>query len=403
MTKKTPDRIGAFPTIEQELFLQAALLPGEAGLAAWRRWKQLVPWEKEMDAGSFALLPLLYHHLKELGVDDPAMGRFKGVYRKVWYQNRTLLHETVEVLRLFEGNRITTMVLKGAALSQLYYKDFGLRKMHDVDVMIPIANRRDAIDVLTRAGWMPRSRPLSMLSDSNLDLQHAWVFENKQGRQLDLHWRMLPGSLAGDAEAGCWEVSVPLCLEGISTRTLCPTDHLLHACAHGVRWSPTPPLRWVADSMYILRVAQGGIDWDRMIGLAEKFHLIVTLREAFAYLQESFDAEILESVLRELNGHSVSPQEYRYFNISVAPQSALMGELPVYWSLYFLVRERAGQSNGIRAVLGFLPYLRRWKMMTQLEFLGWILTRVFIRVGGMVAGFLRLGNSSPENNLFEIQ
>jgi hypothetical protein len=388
MTEKTPRRNGAFPTFEQELFLQAALLPGDSGLAAWRKWKQQVPWEKDIDAGSFALLPLLYHHLKELGVDDPAMGRFKGVYRKVWYQNRTLLHDTAEILRLFEADRIETMVLKGAALSRLYYKDFGLRKMHDVDVMIPIAQRRRAIDVLTRAGWKPRFRPLTMLTNSNLDLQHAWVFEEKQGRQLDLHWRILPGSLPVDAEIGCWEVSVPLHLEGVSTRTLCPTDHLLHACAHGVRWSPTPPIRWVADSMYILSMAEGGIDWDRIIGLAEKCHLVLTLREAFAYLRESFDAEIPERVLRELDDRCVSPREYRYFEISVAPQSTLLGELPVYWNLYLLNRERAGQSNGIRAGLGFLSYLRRWKMMTRREFLGWLLGRVFIRITGRANGVI---------------
>jgi len=388
MTGKTPRRNGAFPTGGQELFLQAALLPGESGRTAWREWKRHVSWEEDIDAGSFALLPLLYHHLKELGVDDPAMGRFKGVYRKVWYQNRTLLHETAEILRLFEADRIETMILKGAALSRLYYKDFGLRKMHDVDVMIPIVQRRRAIDVLTRAGWKPRFRPLSQLTDSNLDLHHAWVFEGKRGRQLDLHWRLLPGSLPVDAETGCWEVSVPLCLEGVSTRTLCPTDHLLHACAHGVRWSPTPPIRWVADSIYILSVAQEGIDWDRMIGLAEKCHLILPLREAFAYLRESFDAEIPERVLRELEDHGVSPREHRYFEISVAPQSALLGELPVYWYWYFLHRERTGRSNGIRAGLGFLPYLRRWKMMTRREFLGWLLGRVFIRIAGRANGVL---------------
>ena len=165
MTGIIPRRHGAFPTLEQELFLQAALLPGELGLAAWRKWKQNSSWEEDMDAGSFALLPLLYAHLKELGVDDPAMGRFKGIYRKVWYQNRILLHETANVLRLFEADRIETMVLKGAALSQLYYKDYGLRKMHDLDVVIPVAGRRRAIDTLTRAGWKPRFRPLSLLTD----------------------------------------------------------------------------------------------------------------------------------------------------------------------------------------------------------------------------------------------
>jgi Uncharacterised nucleotidyltransferase len=243
MTIKIPRRNGAFPSFEQELLLQAALLPGDLGLAAWRKWKQRVSWEEDLDAGSFALLPLLYNHLKELGVDDPAMGRLKGIYRKVWYQNMTLLHETAEVLRLFETNRIETMVLKGAALSQLYYRDFGLRKMNDLDVVIPIASRRHAIGVLNQAGWKPMLRPLSTLTDSNLDMHHAWAFENDQGRQVDLHWRVFPGGLRMETEAGFWAASIPLRLEGVSTRTLCPTDHLLHTCVHGFRWNPMPPIR----------------------------------------------------------------------------------------------------------------------------------------------------------------
>ncbi len=400
MTGKIPRRNGAFPTLEQELFLQAALLPGESGRTAWRNWKQNVSWEKDLDAGSFALLPLLYAHLKELGVDDPDMGRFKGIYRKVWYQNRTLLHETANILRLFEADRIKTMVLKGAALSQLYYKDFGLRKMHDLDVVIPVADRRRAIDVLTRAGWKPRIRPLSSLTDSNLDWHHAWSFEDGRGFQLDLHWNVLTGRLRTGTEEGLWTAAVPLHLEGVTTRTLCPTDQLLHTCIHGVRWSPMPPIRWVADSIFILKGAQPGIDWERLIGLAEKCRMVLTVREAFAYLWESFKAEIPDWVLQRLNGFAVTPREYRYYACAVAPQSALLGELPVYWNWYLLTREWAGQSDGIRAGIGFPPYLRRLKMMSWPEFLGWIVSRIFVRVGG--TAFMARGPdiTSDENDPF---
>jgi hypothetical protein len=398
MTGIIPRRHGAFPTLAQELLLQAALLPGELGLAAWRKWKQNVSWEKDIDAGSFALLPLLYAHLKELGVEDPAMGRFKGVYRKVWYQNQTLLHETAEVLRLFEAGRIETMVLKGAALSTLYYKDFGLRKMHDVDVVIPVADRRRAIDTLTRGGWKPRFRRLSLLTDSNLDRHHAWAFEDGRGFQLDLHWHVLTGRVRPGFEEGFWAAAVPFQLEGVPTRTLCPADQLLHACVHGIRWSPTPPIRWVADSIYILKGAQADIDWDRLIGLAEKCRMILAVREGFAYLRESFEAEIPDWVLRRLNGFTVTPREQRYYDYAVAPQSALLGELPVYWNWYLLTREWAGKPDGIRAGLGFPPYLRRVKMMSWPEFLGWTVSRIFLRVGGTALGAGRSDKASDEND-----
>jgi hypothetical protein len=140
----------------------------------------------------------------------------------------------------------------------------------------------------------------------------------------------------------------------------------------------------VADSIYILKGAQGGIDWDRLVGWAEKCHLTLPAREAIAYLRESFEAEVPDWVMRELNSFFVSPLEYRYYASAVAPQSALFGELLVDGNLYFLNRERTGQSVGIRAGLGFLPYLRRLKMMTRREFLGWLLSRVFFRVGSVM-------------------
>ena len=399
MTHDIPNRYGAFPNRDQELFLRAALLPGDAGSAAWREWKQRVAWERDMDAASFALLPLLYHHLKELGVEDPAMGRFKGVYRKVWYQNRTLLHETAEILRLFEAGGIDTMVLKGAALTRLYYQDFGLRKMHDLDVVVPPAKRREAIDALSGAGWTPKFRPLSMLTDANLDLQHGWAFTDGRERQLDLHWRVLPGGIFPDAEEGFWAASVPLDLEGVATKTLCPTDLLLHTFAHGIRWSPIPPIRWVADSIHILRGAQGGIDWERLTGWTENCRLVLPVREGLACLRESFGADIPDGVLRELNAVRIPPLEQRHYACIVAPQSVSLGELPVYWYEYLLNREAAGRPTGLRAALGFLPYLRRFKMMTWREFLGWIVTRLAVRISRSIRGRADGEAAFPEESL----
>jgi hypothetical protein len=333
-------------------------------------------------------------------VEDPAMGRFKGVYRKVWYQNRTLLHETADILRLFDAAGIETMVLKGAALSQLYYRDFGLRKMHDLDVVVPPAKRRKAIDALSDAGWTPKFRPLPWLTDANLDLHHAWAFAGGRERQLDLHWRVFPEGIFTEAEEGFWTASVPLDIEGVATRTLCPTDLLLHTFAHGIRWSPIPPIRWVADSIHILRGSQGRIDWDRLTGLAESCRLVPAVHEGLACLRESFGADIPDGVLRELNAVAITHLEQQHYASIIAPQSVSLGELPVYWYEYLLNRETTGRLDGLRAVLEFLPYLRRYKMMTWREFICWIVTRLAIRMTRSFRGKADGEVSFPEESLF---
>jgi hypothetical protein len=54
------------PTAQQELLLQAALLPDEAGHAAWRRIHASIAFEP-LDGASRSLLPLVYRNLVRLG------------------------------------------------------------------------------------------------------------------------------------------------------------------------------------------------------------------------------------------------------------------------------------------------------------------------------------------------
>src|SRR5262249_51949836 len=69
-----------WPNATQQLLLQAALLSGEAASAAWRAWRSSVDPQR-LDVGSHRLLPLLYHNLRALGVDDPSLPYYKTTYR----------------------------------------------------------------------------------------------------------------------------------------------------------------------------------------------------------------------------------------------------------------------------------------------------------------------------------
>jgi hypothetical protein len=85
-----PDRslsIQGRPTADQELLLEAATGASEAARAAWRGWQERNELD-DVDFGAQRLLPLVYRHLVELGVDDPDLGRLKGLYRHSWYRNQ---------------------------------------------------------------------------------------------------------------------------------------------------------------------------------------------------------------------------------------------------------------------------------------------------------------------------
>jgi hypothetical protein len=135
-------------TPNQELLLKAALFSGEDALEAWSKWRDAVDWEGHFEPGSFRLLPLLYNNLHKHGVDDSAMGKLKGIYRQAWSKNQTLFHEMAKVIEFLQNAGIKTMLLKGASLSLLYYKNNGSRPMADIDVLVPLKQARLADELL---------------------------------------------------------------------------------------------------------------------------------------------------------------------------------------------------------------------------------------------------------------
>src|SRR5215471_16917495 len=190
MARMTPNA-NCWPTGQQELLLKAALLKGQASIEAWERWKSSTDAD-QLDVGSHRLLPHLYSNLRNQGVTDPLMSTFKGVYRRTWYDNQVLFHQVSTLLLAFGDVGIETMVLKGAALAILHYKDFGLRPMNDFEVMVPVEQISRAIDLMKKLDWNPMPRSQEAVTESYLSIVNSHGFVHKAGRECDLHWHLFP-------------------------------------------------------------------------------------------------------------------------------------------------------------------------------------------------------------------
>jgi len=68
------------------LLLKAALLDGDAAIAAYRAWRPTLDLETISD-GQQRLLPLLQSNLTRLGIEDPLADRFRGIRRYFWLRN----------------------------------------------------------------------------------------------------------------------------------------------------------------------------------------------------------------------------------------------------------------------------------------------------------------------------
>lgn len=303
---------GYLPVHEQELLLKAALLTGGKALAAWDEWTASVDINN-IDGGSYRLLPLLYRNMSEHGVQHPAIPKLRGVYRQVWYKNQMMLHRTAELLRLLHEAGIPTMILKGTAAVVLYYRDFGLRGMEDVDILVPVSHAADVLRLMPRFDMtehfpLPRHLPEQFFS-----IVHSQAYSDTFSHQYDMHWHVFPESGFANADDDLWRDAVPAVLNDVETLALNPADQLLHICTHGLRWNALPPLRWIADAYTLLSVAPP--DWTRVVEQARRRELVLPLAESLHYLRTLLDAPIPEDVLNALRHTPVRTRERREYRL----------------------------------------------------------------------------------------
>lgn len=363
---RPPSRGGCWPTRQQELLLQAALLQGNRSLNAWHLWKNTTDIEiDKLDFSSFRLLPQVYRNLCNQGLnDDPLIEKLKGIYRLHWYKNQRLFHHMASLLGSFHAVGIKTMILKGAALSLQYYRDYGLCGMGDFDVLVPTRKVLEAITLLKDLGWTTRGIALADLTEDYRFVRHSQPFKDSSDCELDLHWHLLPGCPSTDADDDFWEGATEIKINNVSTYALNHTDQLLHVCIHGAVWNDTPHLRWVVDAMAILKVVESEIDWSRFLMQAQKRRLTMPLKETLLYLREKFDAPVSPEVLKALQNKPVSKREYLEYRFTTTPPTFL-SVLIKLWLINLRLTEGVGFWKRLVLFSRYLPYWRMpplWKL-----------------------------------------
>ena len=377
-----------FPTKPQELLLQAALLKGEAMQRAWYEWKSLVDFEQDVEHASFRMLPLLYNNLHAQGVKGPLMQRLKGIYRKSWSNNHLLFHKTAKVLKLLHSNEIPTIIMKGIALTIGVYKNYSVRPMADMDVLIPLSQSRKTIDILKKSGWILQNEPYL---EFNLKYGRSATFYDAEKTELDLHWHPIFEAHDSISEHEFWDVSVPLKVAGEKTRVFCVTDNFFHTIVHGLRYNPEPPIRWVADAMTILNSEDCTIDWDRLLYHTKKFRVSLQMKDALNYLIENFQAPVSRNFLDELEKIKPTFSDRLVFRHAKKYGDKIPHTL--YEKLYSVYAAYLRQSNhtGFLAQhIGFIKYIR-FRTKEKPTF------RILIYYFALL--FKKLKTNKPESNL----
>jgi len=363
-----------WPTPLQEILLQACLLKSHKAVTSFHSWKQQIDI-KNLDPGSYRLLPLLYSNMRENGIQDPSMAFLKGVFRFHWVKNTLLFKNMRPVLCALHDAGIQTMFLKGWPLAAIYYKNLGTRPMDDLDVLVPFSQAHKAVQVLIEQGFRPKAKPLlsrigPLPCDAFFACRHGHGFLSPDNNALDLHWHVLKENCSRSADELFWKKSVPFSNEGMGTRTLNPTDHLLSICVHGARYNRVPSIRWAADAMQVLTAPDIKLDWDHLMAQADTHGLVLPMRDTLTYLKGLLNAPIPDHVLKHFSKKHVSfidRLSYKYAIENTIPKPMASVVLK-RWSEY-------KDENNNRKWLGFPKHLQQqWNLKHV-----WLVPKALIR------------------------
>lgn len=220
--------------------------------------------------------------------------------RRAWEdlaRGQLMRRELLAALGVLNAAGIAVLLLKGAALCADVYRDWSLRPLGDLDLLLPEADAERALLALQAAGYvliLGHDELVETAAGPDLAAlvaYHAQVTlhaPRPPGVVVDLHWHLFdrPAYRHGLPMAGFWADSRPVDLEGRAARLLAPEAMVLHLAGHQAIHHPEWPGlsgRWRHDLAAFLR-ANDGLDWPRLAGEARRQRLLGPLRSAVAGL-----------------------------------------------------------------------------------------------------------------------
>lgn len=358
-----------WPRPDQTLLLRACLEEGELAREAWEEWSATVDLD-EINPQSNYLLPMLDHNLRRIGISShPWLGRIKGYHRYVWAKNRRLFAQAdmlIESVRPLVGDDL--LLIKGAALACKYYPGTGLRAMGDFDFMIKREAAPRVLNHLCASGWKLVHWPRAdRLPERYFFCRHSENAYREDGAEVDVHWHLMENLCGTAPNQIFWEGALPMTLPGgTQVNALQLTDLLFHACVHGLRWQPSPQLRWIVDALVLLRQDEE-LKWERLTALADTFRFSLPLGTALKYLNSTFprQASVPESVIRYLLEREHPREEIveHQERMELFPRGENYPPSVLAYYRWFRIRSLPARTSWAGQIRSFLQFVTtRWNL-----------------------------------------
>lgn len=284
-----------WPDAHIQALLRACFVPGEGD------------WDGQPDAAAERLLPLLAARRGEDSLAPELADIARRVRLLAWRNNRDRLSQAAEISGGMARAGIEAVMLKGVALVLSAYRECGLRPMDDVDFLVAPADTAGAVQVMVRAGWRAEHGLGPADLPAQMRIRHAWQFT--RGEDLcDLHWHPVVRCYSPRLGESFRRHARTVTCNGTTVRVPDATELLFQVIVHGLQWSWTSPVRWVADAMTLLESA-GTIDWDRLLILTAEGLMTVRMLRGLEWLRAALAAPVPDCVLEALRQTRVAGWE----------------------------------------------------------------------------------------------
>jgi hypothetical protein len=311
-------------TVEDRLLLLLArwTFTGEMQDRARRLLAEAPAWPKLLDtARTHGVVPLLCRNLERLGLDapPPVLEDLRAAYRRIAVHNTLLAHELTQVLSALRVAGIPAIPVKGVALAASLYRDLTARVCSDLDVLVPRAQAKPALEVLSKAGYRAttggdgRGRDLLLRHDIEYPLRRS-----SRGIEyaVDLHWGIAWGGSADErATRELWTAARDAWFQGVRTLALSPEWEVLFLALHAARhqWRG---LKWLVDIHELC--VRGGMEWGCVRETAARFGWTEPLRVTLVACRTLLETPVpdvlsrgaLPPGVRPLSGDPARPGEW---------------------------------------------------------------------------------------------
>lgn len=282
--------------LQQQRLLRVLCVEQNDAAPVFAAWSQGADWEGHFDRGSFRLLPALYKHIESLSINDPAMGRLRGMYRRSWVRNQCYLRTWSKLHDELKSREVDVILLGGSALAAGYYRDVGARYVTGSDLLVRPLQAADALAAMRSAGWRFEAHEIDHLAD-----RHCVSFLDPQGEPGTLRWH--PVDIWGEESLDWfWGSAMPARVENFSMLVLGPTAMLLYLLAEMREQEAWTIAVLLADANAV--IGHSDFDWQPLLREARTHQLAWTLGLTIDCLQTTFGVSIPPQVLQQLNSGS---------------------------------------------------------------------------------------------------